>query len=489
MGKRYDELKRQNEALQREVAALRASEEQQRLLVGHAKEERLESVEAERSQRELAESLAHAAVALNHSLDLDAVLDRILEQTLRVVPCQAVNLMLVEGKEARIARHRGYESMPEILATLDNMRLSLTLPTLQQMRTSGQPVLIPDTMSDALWHRTPATEWVRSYAGVPLKSGEQIIGFLNVNSEHCDFFDTETTQRLEAFAAHATIAIQNARLYGSLEGALQQEQATRDQLIQASKLAAMGRLVASIAHEINNPLQAVQGCLTLAREEMEAEEPQPEMTDRYLSVAMSEIERITSIVQRIRDFYRPAPRVLQVSHPHHILDSVLELTNKQLQHHNITVLREWASELPLIECNPDHLKQVFLNLVLNAIDAMTGKEGALRVRTAPDTLPTGEGGTVPAVRIDFTDTGEGMSKETLSQLFEPFFTSKAHGTGLGLSISYRLIQSYHGEIRAASEPGKGATFTISLPIKQPAAENASDKVGSDESASSYLGYS
>lgn len=436
--------------------------------VGFDISERKRVEEAERNQRQLAESLVGAAMALNRSLDLEAVLDRILEQTLRVVPCRAVNLLLVEGEQARVARHRGYEAVPDSLAHIDGLTLPLSLPTLQQMQQKGEPILIPDTDADMRWQKTPVTQWVRSYAGVPLKSTEGIIGFLNVNSEHAYFFDQETTRRLEAFAAHAAIAIQNARLFGSLAQALQQEQAMRDQLIQASKLAAMGRLVASISHEINNPLQAVQGCLTLAREEIDEAGVKMELVDHYLTVATSEIQRIISIVQRTRDFYRPAKESLQPSHPHHILDSVLELTNKQFHYHELQVVREWAEVLPLIECNPDHLKQVFLNLILNAIDAMAPQgQGTLTVRTRLAMLPASTGEEEGAVCIELSDTGEGIPQEHVAHIFEPFYTTKAQGTGLGLSISYRIIEAHHGKILVQSEAGQGTTFTLLLPLRQP----------------------
>ena len=168
----------------------------------------------------------------------------------------------------------------------------------------------------------------------------------------------------------------------------------------------------------------------------------------------------------MRDFYRPAREELRLTNLHDVLENVLELVNKQLQHSKIVAVREWALDLAPIQTNPDHLKQVFLNLVLNAIDAMPSG-GTLFVRTAPDQLPVpNRAEPLAAVRIDFCDTGVGMSPEVLSRIFEPFFTAKQQGTGLGLAITYGLIRSLQGQITATSQEGRGSTLTILLPYRE-----------------------
>jgi two-component system NtrC family sensor kinase len=153
------------------------------------------------------------------------------------------------------------------------------------------------------------------------------------------------------------------------------------------------------------------------------------------------------------------------------IDTVLALTTKQMQHSDIAV--EWAAPATspsVITTNADQLKQVILNLVLNAIDAMPDG-GSLRVTAAPDTLASG-GYSRPAVRIDFSDSGQGIPPENLARIFEPFFTTKDAGSGLGLSISYELIVELGGDISVVSEAGVGSTFTIRLPV-DPVNDNGS----------------
>jgi signal transduction histidine kinase len=140
------------------------------------------------------------------------------------------------------------------------------------------------------------------------------------------------------------------------------------------------------------------------------------------------------------------------------------LAGKQLQHSRVTVECEQAGGLPAIQANPDYLKQVFLNLVLNAIDAMGEQGGTLRVRTALDQMTGRDHQLLSAVRIEVSDTGEGIPPEILDHIFEPFVTTKKTGTGLGLSISYGLIEAYNGRITVTSQVGAGTTFTILLPV-------------------------
>lgn len=276
-------------------------------------------------------------------------------------------------------------------------------------------------------------------------------------------FSDEDRALAQVAASHAGQAMQNAQLYAEVRRLLHEQEQTRAQLIQVEKMGALGRLAATIAHEINNPLQAIQNYLTLVQEEMDGEQRRDRL-DRYLRVVGGEVGRISAIVRRMRDYYRPAHERLRPTDLSAVLDSVLDLSAKELQHHHITVQRLDSRDLPSIQANPDHLKQVFLNLVLNAVDAMpTG--GELHIRSSPAEIQAGSGEPGrPAVRIEITDTGHGMSPEIQAKLFEPFVTTKEQGAGLGLSISYNIIEAHNGQISVNSEESVGTTFNILLPV-------------------------
>ncbi len=330
-----------------------------------------------------------------------------------------------------------------------------------------QPVLVEHARSDPRFSDQVDQAGDEPDGGgmaVPLATPDQAIGVIQVIGEP-GAYSGDHLRTLQAIASIMTVALMNARLYNEVTTLLREREQAQAQLIHAEKMTALGRLVASIAHEINNPLQALQVFVTLIEEGMADPQRQQE-TQEYLEATRREIERISTIVLRMRDFYRPAREGLQGVDLYAVLESVLELTGKQLEHSHITVQRNWAPDLPEIEANPDHLKQVFLNLVLNAIDAMP-QQGTLSIRTRMDQVQRADQEADQAVCIQVGDTGMGMAPEVLFHLFEPFFTTKPFGSGLGLSISYGIIQSHNGTITVDSKENEGTTFTILLPVRQP----------------------
>jgi PAS domain S-box-containing protein len=331
----------------------------------------------------------------------------------------------------------------------------------------GEPVIVSDVLADPRLSGRLGRDMVvqtRAMMAVPLVTTDRIIGAVVMSSGESEAYDRSDLNMLQAVASTMSVALENARLYENLKTLLREREEAEARLIQSEKMAALGRLLATITHEVNNPLQAIEGCLTLAQEEMEGRQ-RPQKLSQYLQVARTEIEHIADIVRRTRAFYRPdvgGPRAVDVQV---VLESVLNLSDKELQYSDIVVECDWADGLPKIVVNGDQLRQVFLNLVLNAIDAMpTG--GTLRVGTSLDHMSVGgDGQVVPVVRIQFSDTGEGIPEGVEPHVFEPFVTSKEHGTGLGLFITYGVIQAHGGEITAASRPGEGTTFTILLPVE------------------------
>ena len=169
--------------------------------------------QSEHSQRQLAEALAQAAASLNRLLDPDEVLDQILKQTVQITSCSSANIMLIEGTKVRLVRRIGYDEMPIYPTEYEDFSLPLTAPTIQAMFESGEPLLISNTLQDERWTPVSRTEWIRSFAGVPLKVSGQVVGFLNVDSDQPDAFNPDTTRRMQALADHASIAIHNAELY------------------------------------------------------------------------------------------------------------------------------------------------------------------------------------------------------------------------------------------------------------------------------------
>ncbi|MCP4415492.1 MAG: GAF domain-containing protein, partial [Chloroflexi bacterium] len=420
--------------------------------------------EAEQQAHRIAETLRAANQALIQTLDLDKVLNVMLEYMFQLVPYDTAHIMLLEDDTRVVTRaSRGYghwDGNPDWARIIVFNKQHLTL---HPILTAQQSVLIPDTREFSGWILQEGSEHVRCWLGVPLQAGGEVIGLYALNKAEPDFFTPEHQQLAESLAAQAAVAVQNALLYKMEREQFYRLQQSQAQLIQAEKMGALGRLVATIAHEVNNPIQAMTGCLTLVTEELDREQDR-EKVDLYLGIIKSELGRVATIVRNLREFYRSGQERLQPTDLHSVLESVLKLTSKQLQQSSVLVERMWVEVLPTVQANPNHLKQVFLNLILNAIDAML-EGGTLRIVTVLDKMQLRNSlQVVTAVRIEVSDTGIGMPPEIVAHLFEPFFTTKDHGSGLGLSISYSIIEAHNGEFMVSSQVGSGTTFTILLPV-------------------------
>jgi two-component system NtrC family sensor kinase len=229
---------------------------------------------------------------------------------------------------------------------------------------------------------------------------------------------------------------------------------TQLQLLQAEKMSSLGKLAAGVAHQLNNPLGGITLFAKLILEEYHLEEGAKDDLHRILRDA----KRCRDTVKELLEFTRQTRHLM---HPHDInqaLTRTLFLLESQTLFHNIDIVKDLNTSLPLVLSDIQQLYHLFMNIILNAAQAMEGK-GILTVKSS--LLPNKE-----QVCIEISDTGPGISEEHLPQIFEPFFTTKdeGKGTGLGLSLAYRIVQNHGGHIRAESSPGKGTTFTIELPI-------------------------
>jgi len=399
-------------------------------------------------------ALIEISIALNESLDLNEVLDRILVQVHKVVPARALNVMFVEGEYARIVRRIGYQGLEKIEQSLLDLRFPISWPTFHQMRTSRKGLYISDTARDTRWQNIQSAEWVRSFIGVPLVVSDEIIGFLNAGHSEPNFFDAKHAFMLESLAHHAAVAIQNARLLDELKKALEKEQGMRDRLVHADKLAALGKMVAVIAHEINNPIQTVKNSLYLLEDQIMPGSPAKE----YLKMASAEADRISDLVAQLRGTYASSSKAMVPVDVFTLLLEVHELLASQLKKRKVEWLQANGHRSYTVLAVRNNLKQVFINLCLNAMEAIEADQE----RRLIVSLHTDQDG--QRVGVDFHNTGSLISEEALPHIFEPFFTTKKTGTGLGLSISYDIIRQHQGEILVENVPGEGVTFTVWLPL-------------------------
>jgi two-component system NtrC family sensor kinase len=237
---------------------------------------------------------------------------------------------------------------------------------------------------------------------------------------------------------------------------------TQQQIMKSERLATLGQLAAGVAHEINNPLGAVLMYSHLSLEEMQAEDPRRKNIEK----AVAEVTRCKDIVRGLLDFARQTEPKVEQSDANEILERTLALVENQALFQNVKITRDFYPSLPKAMMDGNQIQQVFTNIILNAAEAVGG-EGELTIATrmTPDSK---------SVEIEFTDAGCGIPQENLQKIFDPFFTTKnaGRGTGLGLAVSYGIIARHRGAIDVTSEPGKGTTFIIRLPLGMKGQQNS-----------------
>ena len=273
---------------------------------------------------------------------------------------------------------------------------------------------------------------------------------------------------LEMLAPQAAVAVRNVQLYEELDLRLHELEQAQASLVQVEKAAALGRLTAALAHEINNPLQALNNCLHLAlRSDLEEAKK-----ESYLGMAQAEVERLMGIVDRMLDFYRPAGDGERIAvQVNEVLNDVLALLTPQLERYDIAIELDLTPDLPSIQTVYNSMRLVFMNLILNAAEAMP-EGGRLTVKTALfDERFVG---------VTFADSGRGIPPADLDHIYEPFFTTKETGTGLGLAIAHWIIREHAGTIDVESEIGRGSTFVLRLPIGDASPGSAGQQEASRE---------
>jgi signal transduction histidine kinase len=419
---------------------------------------RLHELEQARTKALIAVSEAGREIAA--SLDLERTLQLVITQASKTLPMDAGALFVLDEQEQKHRVVASYNLAPE---DIDRIDFAFHEGVPGWVVKHRQPLVVPDATTDPRVHPIVVEEGVKSVMAIPLIAHEKVVGVLNLfDKAKANAFGREDLRLAQVYADQAAIFVENARLVDELRRAAaeletrveqrtQELRATQVQVIRAEKLAAVGRLAASVAHEVNNPLQAIALHLQLI-----TEEGLNEVSVTQMDIVNQELNRISGIVQRLLEFQRPqqgqgerAPQNVT-----RLLDNVLILAGKQLQNKNIAVRREGSEHFEAVLANGDQLKQVFLNLVLNAAEAMPdGGELSICTRQEED-----------AITIAFNDTGQGLAPEIMPNIFEPFFSTRPDGSGLGLAVSHDIVTAHGGTLEAVNRPEQGASFIVTLPL-------------------------
>jgi len=422
-----------------------------------------------KSEQEILTTVANqAAICIDNSglmgtLDIEEILRLVLEGMTKNIGFDRARLYLINEKrnilECKMAVGIDEEKIKEIALRLDPEDSVVARAVFER-----KPFIIADAGQDPRINPFLREKFsLRSLLVVPLLAKEKALGaiaadFLEPNKS----ITKETLESVMAFAQQAGLAIYNAFMYQELKAFSQQmeekiQKTTADlrkteaQLIRSEKLAALGQLAAGIAHEIRNPLTSINILIHSLTENFPPETAHHE----DLQVIEEEISRINEIVDQFLRFARPAPPLLQKTDALSIFEETLQLLRPQIEKNRIIVEKEFRA-LPPISMDREQMKQVILNLLLNAIQAMpNGGRLTLRGRVLENDR---------WVTFSIQDSGIGIPSEDMNKLFDPFFSTKEGGVGLGLPIAHRIIDQHHGKIEVDSATGKGTLLTVWLPI-------------------------
>lgn len=434
--------------------------------------------ETERRAHQI-QAINEIALTINTSLDLAESFQAVTKGTRRLMPYNRASIALlndardtfeVVASSADLPAPADSELGPSALSAG-----SQVLARIQRTRSAATRVIaerevwISKNLTEEQHRPDAGILWgedARWCIALPLSLRGEAIGVFTLSGNQRIDLDDDTIEALQLIAEQIAIATANAKLFAEtrafareleqrVEERTRELRETQEQMMRSEKLAVASQLAAAMAHEINNPLQSIRLYLELI-----ADHQNPDSrSQRYLDVAQEQVDRISGIVSRLLEqLYQPSEEPLTPVDLNAILQDLLVLFERQVEDHRIDVTLELSDAVPPVVGASNALRQVCLNVLLNAMEAMPGG-GTIRVRS--ELLGTEN------VRLTFEDSGVGVDPEALSRITDPFYTTKAHGTGLGLTVSDRIVQDHGGTLRFASQPGRGTTVHVSLPVAGP----------------------
>jgi signal transduction histidine kinase len=425
-----------------------------------------ESIHGERTASELQDrvtELIEQQTAISEVLraiassphDLQPIFDAILDSATRLCRADIGSLRLCEESGLRLVAIGGAPLFVS-QALSSTTVLAEKGSFLSRLATSTLPTHIPDLTAfegdrrDYFWIRV-VNVGVRTSLAVPLLKDNEIVGIISLARKQMRPFTDKQISLFRDFAAQATIASESTRRE-------RQYRQMQSELAHANRVATMGQLTASIAHEVNQPLGAIVTSAAAGARWLATQPPQLDKARRALERIGNDGRRADEVVKRIRALIKKTPARKDVVDLNAAILEVADLTRSEAVKTGVVVATQLASELPRIHCDRVQLQQVMLNLIVNAIQSMSGVEDGNRELHISTVSIEPEG-----VRVAVRDTGHGLCPESLPFLFEPFYTTKADGMGMGLSICRSIIEAHGGQLWATRCEPRGALFQFTLP--------------------------
>jgi len=405
-----------------------------------------------RLKAHLFESLASVSRTINSTLNLDEALQAITREAGVLMHARTCSLMMLDESREWLDLRASYGAGE---AYINKPRLPVDDSLLGVVVRRKKPMQVTNVQTSSRYQHVEVArgEGLVSLLSVPLIFAGQAIGTLSVYMSRPYNFSNEEISILSALAELSAIAIEKARLYERVVD-------VEEQLRQNEKLSALGLLAAEVAHEIRNPLTVMK----LLYHSLDLKFPDGDPRAKDARIIDAKIEHLNKIVEQILAFARTTEPKLAPVNLNELVDELGLLVRHKLANQNIRLVRQLQPDLPVVMGDAPQLEQAFLNLILNAAEAMPGG-GTLTVQSKAIRLPRSNP-RATHVTVEFKDTGGGMSKEVQERAFTAVLsTTKAKGTGLGLAVVGRIIETHRGDVRIKSQIGSGTTVRITLPVK------------------------
>ncbi|MCB0194950.1 MAG: GAF domain-containing protein [Anaerolineae bacterium] len=395
-------------------------------------------VEEEQRQREISTILAEVVASISLTLATDEILNHILLKLKQLVPYDSAAIFLVKDDDYLVMEAaQGFEE------DVTNQEFDYSQNVLfREMHTSKSAIYIPDTRYDERYQFWSGASHVRCWIGAPLLVAQEMIGYVTVDRYKPEGLTVTDANVIQAFAHQVAQTIYNARLFEQLHD-------TQAQLIQRERLAALGQMAATVAHELRNPLMAIKIGVEYLVHDITEDDPRK----RGASLMQANMERIDRIIDDILYVARAPKPNLVLGSLYTVLETETTFWEVNLPEKGLEFHHQLISDPPPIMVDFDQIGRVFSNLISNSADAV-GAGGEVRLTMTVDD-------DVQIITVE--DNGPGISPEHQEKIFEPFFTTKSRGTGLGLAIVKQIVENHHGTISLWSELEVGTKFTITLP--------------------------
>jgi len=415
---------------------------------------------------EEAESLISVINAVNSTMDPQQMFELIIKKAVELIPdVDGAAIVTFDAAGKNITLKAGYGYYKKLIE-----EQTTGFDISERVIECGSPFLISPNVEEK--ESSVSHSGIRSAICVPISRNNRKIGAILLESnKREDSFSEDNLPLLRAFADGVGLAISKAQSHHTLKqkySKLEENTLTMavayPQLLQSEKLATVGELAGSVAHEINNPLMTIMARTDILLSKIDPRDP----IYNSIDVIDKQVERISKLVQGILEFARISRSEFKPQSITQIIGESILLTENHLKNHNIVLERTLKNNLPHVLADKNKLQQVFLNLITNAAQAMD-KGGALTVSTGIGADRLGN----ERILISFKDTGYGINMENLGRIFDSFYTTKESGTGLGLAISKRIVDEHGGSISVESAAGVGTTVTVMLP---PMADESKQKV-------------